>query len=100
MRVLFYDRKNQQEVWNDQLMDAVSFVEYYVAVDDEGMPRGTPIKTLTDKYGPECTVIGERRVADFIYKSEWCPKHQNWDKWCNLSDLVVLRLQEAPRAPR
>lgn len=91
MRAVFYDRKNRQEVGSDQLM-SIKLMESYAAVDDEGFSQGTPVKTLTEKYGEDCLSIATRQIATLGYKSEKCPSYCNWDLWLNESDLVFLRM--------
>lgn len=91
MDVLFYDRKNDCNVKASQLME-INLVECYGAIDDEGFGAGTPVKTLTEKYGEECHVIGQRVVSKLGYKSEKCPAFCNWDNHLNPSDLVFLKL--------
>ena len=93
MIVLFYDRKNKRQVRSDQLM-SINLCESYAAVSDEGFGPGTPVKTLTDKYGDECLVIATRILATIGYKSENCPKYCNWDLWTTINDLIFLNFEE------
>ena len=92
MKAVFYDRKNRQEVSNEQLM-SINFVRSFAAVDDEGFPPGTPIQTLVDKYGPETVVIATEQIGSLGYKSKNSSPHCNWDLWCNESDLIFLRME-------
>lgn len=92
MNAIFYDRKNKCEVSANDLL-TIKLVESYAGVDDEGFSVGTPIHTVTKKYGHDCLFVGERIVSEFGYKSKNCPSYCNWDFHCNYSDLVFLRFE-------
>lgn len=36
----------------------------------------------------------DRAIGTLGYKSENCHSHRNWDLWCNIEDLVLLRFEE------
>ena len=95
MKAIFYDRKNDLTVSSEELQSTKSkdgrptFVEHILTVDEDGYG----CKEWTDKE-KQPAYVSVRSVADFVYKSKNCPNSQNWDKWCFLSDLVFLKLEE------
>lgn len=89
---VFYDRKNNCEVRSIDIR-SIDLVKYRAGIDNEGYSQGTPIKTLTDKYGEETHFIVEEVVSEFGYKSSTCLDSHNWDNHCNYSDLVFLRFE-------
>lgn len=68
MKAIFYDRKNKCEVSAESLIHAKH---------EDGRD----------------TFVEHFLAAEFLYKSPACPSHQNWDRYCNYSDLVFLRLE-------
>lgn len=92
MKAIFYDRKNKCEVSSEDIFK-IDMYESYAVVDDEGFKPGTSVKEITDKYGANCLSFSRRIVGEFGYKSKKCPESNNWDNWCNTSDLVFLRLE-------
>lgn len=73
MKVVFYDRKNLREVTNTELI-SINLTQERL-VDPDGY----------------CTVD---TIGTLGYKSKYCPSYKNWDLWCNLVDLVVLRIED------
>lgn len=92
MIVLFYDRKNKCQVKSTELMP-INLIKTFAGVDSEGYPRGTPVKTITKKYGEDCLFVSEEVMSTYGYKSVGCPDHCNWDNHCNVQDLVFLGLE-------
>ena len=79
MRVIFWDRKNGRKVSNVDLMQ-IKLVE----------------EVMTGCRQENEFQLSERTLGSIGYKSEDCPKEQNWNKWCNLNDLVFLCLEYEP----
>lgn len=71
LTVIFYDRKNQREVSNKELVPINVVVE-------------VPATTRNIHRIP---------IGEFGYKSKQCPKTSNWDLYCLYSDLIFLRLE-------
>ena len=71
LTVIFYDRKNQREVSNKELMPINAVAE-------------VPVTTHN---------IHSIQIGEFGYKSKKCPKCTNRDLYCMYSDLVFLRLE-------
>ena len=92
MKVIFYDRKNRQEVSNEQLMN-INLVRSFAAIDDEGYTPGTLVSKLVEMYGDEVMVVATEKIGSLGYKSKDCAPRCRWDLWCNESDLVFLRVE-------
>jgi len=124
LKVIFYDRKNNREVSNEQLM-FINLVEY-VAVgdkDDEFVPTGRRISPVTseslsldsfnevqqaldpnfigedwnmwkEEKTPKVLHLKEKLVSNLGYKSENCPNYQNWDLYTTIDSLVFLRFED------
>ena len=81
-RVVFYDKKNQKEVYHDQLMP-INYVESYIVVQDEGRNQVADISEL---------YIKEVQLGSLGYKDD-DSEYSNWNKRLVESDLVFLRLE-------
>ncbi len=68
LTAIFYDRKNQREVSNKELMSIDVVAEI-------------PVTTYSIQIG------------EFGYKSKRCKKYYQWDLYCKYSDLVFLRFE-------
>jgi len=88
MEVIFYDRKNKQEVKASQLM-SINLIEVSLTIDSEEYNDG---KWLGAEKHP--AYLRENKIGTIGYKSKDCDKHRNWDMWLLESDLVFLRVDE------
>lgn len=92
MEAIFYDRRNKYEVKASELL-LCNVIEAKVKAVAEEYPSGTPINTITSKYGDDMIYIFNEPAFDFIYKSKNCPEYLSFDKMCNYADLIFLRLE-------
>ena len=122
MKVVFWDRKNDRQVTNEELKP-IKFVEYVVCCDpdEEGEATGRRIcpisgfwvesyeeflelceqkmdmemdwsKWIVDKR-PKYLYPKEKLIACLGYKSEKCGEALNWDLTTTVNELVFLRLE-------
>lgn len=92
MKVIFYDKRNRQEISSDQLIK-INLRETKLSIDNQGYQDGTPLQTLMDNFGKDSIKIYSDQIGSIGYKSKICPGHMNWDRWLNESDLIFLRLE-------
>jgi len=117
MIALFYDRKNDCQVRSDQLVEIKLHNCVLSADDDEAEYSGRRINPRTyepiqeswlrcndldqkykdwEKWDKEYIAkyihVGTQQIARLGYKSPSCDKFHNWDRWCNDSDLVFLKM--------
>jgi len=78
MRAIFYDRKNQREVSNKELM----FINYVV-----------DLAKKDDKHSRK-TFLHEHQIGELGYRSEKAHSFQNWDLTCMYTDLIFLRFED------
>ncbi len=71
MTAIFYDRKNNREVSNSELI---------------------PINYVVDLMTAENGEF-ELKRGEFGYKSDYCTQYVNWDLTCNYTDLVFIRFE-------
>lgn len=88
MIAVFYDRKNDAFVRSDQLMKT-KVVDTTLAVD-----CGSRVNGEWKGRKKERVYLRERTVSDLCYKTNDCPKSQNWDKHTSINNLVFMRLEE------
>lgn len=72
LTAIFYDRNNNREVSNEELMPINAVAEVSVTTHN----------------------IHNIQIGQFGYKSKQCPKHANWDLYCMYFDLVFLRFEQ------
>lgn len=83
MIAVFYDRRNRRNVTSQELVP-IELVRDMVTSDsdDRKQPK------LKELYNVAIS------VGELGYKSENCPKIQNWDLYTNLDELVFLCLKD------
>ena len=79
IKVIFYDRKYDCEVSNDQLV-FVNVQTDVISTDRED--------DIVEDRGYHTLQLGE-----VGYKSEDCDSFRNWDRFLMVSDLVFLRFE-------
>jgi hypothetical protein len=123
MKAIFYDRKNKREVSSSELME-INLVQTFVTVDSDDLmvPTGRRIcpsggermdfiqfkdalesgcfdrfpdwYSWEEEKNPIALHQTDKCIGSLGYKSNICGKYQNWDLWCNIEDLVLLRFEE------
>lgn len=73
LTAIFYDRKNNREVSNEELV-FINAIQELVQYGNQKYPFDLPI-------------------GEFGYKSKCCSQSEHWDLHCLYSDLVFLRFE-------
>lgn len=98
MDVVFYDRKHKCEVKASQLVRTRCIAEFLQG-DSQDPPKSfddLEPEILDGHPYPGRLAFHEVVLGELAYKTPACPSYQNWDRHLMESDLVFLRLEEAP----
>lgn len=83
LRFKFYDRKNENIVFHDQLMQT-KVVETRLLIDSEEFDRGPWQRDKHEAY------LNQVIIGSLCYETKACPKDQNWDHYLVPADLIFL----------